>query len=249
MTAWLEGEPDDEQAHELRGLRVDEISLCDAAANRRRFLVLKAQNRGEKGGAMPQHLTESETAELESALNSPHPAEERVLAQVAKQAGGSLSAAAVNAVRAAIRLLGRYESEIGPDLIAGLAALAGEQAAAPAKATGTELTGKAASGLAAIAKAAPGRKAELVKARQDEIEQDADAYEEHRAAVIAGYPADRGQQHEVVKADSAVAEVGRRAQALIRKSDRKLSVGDAGLEVLNSDGELAARYRAETRSR
>ena len=176
MTAWLADEEDGEdkgEVHELRGLSVVELSLVPRGADRgsaRGWLLLKSADHGggKERSEMVEALSLEQTGRLESDLNTADPREEEVLAAVEKAAGGALSDAAKVAVRGAVRLLFSHRDEIGEDVIRALTALAGEQAA-PARATGTELTGKAASGLAEIAKAAPGRRAELTKARQAEI--------------------------------------------------------------------------------
>jgi hypothetical protein len=255
MTAWLADEEDGEdkgEVHELRGLSVVELSLVPRGADRgsaRGWLLLKSADHGggKERSEMVEALSLEQTGRLESDLNTADPREEEVLAAVEKAAGGALSDAAKVAVRGAVRLLFSHRDEIGEDVIRALTALAGEQAA-PARATGTELTGKAASGLAEIAKAAPGRRAELVKARQHEIEADPAAYEEHRAAVIAGYPPDRGQQ--IAKAATpAWDEVLRRADGLVAKSHDGMTAMAAVNAVLDSDASLAERYRNEHYSR
>jgi hypothetical protein len=226
---------------ELRNLAVSEISLVDRGANARRYLVIKrALGRGEKeGGAMPRHLTESETAELEGALNRPALREQELVEKALTERGEV-------GLRALARLVNTYGPDLPADLVAALeAALAGEPAAAPAKAAQdvANLT-KAASGLAEIAKASGGRRRELVKATEQEISEDPAAYERHREATLAGYEVDRGQQ--IAKAATpAWDEVLRRADGLVAKSHDKLTAMAAVNAVLDSDPDLAERYRNE----
>ena len=192
---------------------------------------------------MPQHLTESETAELESALNSPALGEQELI-------GKALSEKGQVGLRALARLVNTYGPDLPADLVAALeAALAGESAAAPAKAAQdvANLT-KAASALAEIGKAAPGRRAELVKATQEQIAEDPEAFEAYRETVRAGYRVETAAS--LAKAATpAWDEVLARADRLVAKSHDGMTAMAAVNAVLDSDASLAERYRNEHYSR
>jgi len=101
------GDEDVDQArtHELKNLRIAEVSLVDKPANLRPFLMLKSES-GLGGRPMPETLTDEQAAQIEAALNAPHPEEAAVLKSIETDAGAPLDDSARNKLTAALRLLG-----------------------------------------------------------------------------------------------------------------------------------------------
>ena len=108
---------DESEVSELKNLYVREISLVDRAANKREFLLFKSDTEGGDR-QMPETLTKEQTAEIEEALNTELDSEDDVMKSLeAKAEGGKLSPKALNAAKAAARLLGAHP-ELG-DVLKG----------------------------------------------------------------------------------------------------------------------------------
>jgi hypothetical protein len=95
---------EDDKPHEIRNIKVAEVSLVDRPANLRTFLMLKSQGNG--GRPMPEVLTDEQAAELETALNTPTKTEEDVIKALDAELGKALDQSARTKVIAALRLLG-----------------------------------------------------------------------------------------------------------------------------------------------
>ncbi len=116
---------DDDKPTELRRIHVEEISLVDHPANKRKFLLFKRdEHPNTKGGDAPMALTKEETEALQKALNTPYDSEQ-ALAKALDEAKPELSVHAKNAAKAAYRLLKLYGDDIGADMLAQLSELAG----------------------------------------------------------------------------------------------------------------------------
>jgi hypothetical protein len=92
-------EDDSRRPHELRRLRVDEISLVDRPANMRPFLLFKRDSKERSIKEMP--ISEKAVSAFEKALNAPANDEDQLVKTL-----GDMDEASDGVARGAIRLLG-----------------------------------------------------------------------------------------------------------------------------------------------
>jgi len=216
---------------ELKGLHVREISLVDRPANRRKFLLWKSE--GGESDVPTEQLTDEQALQLEEWLNTYALGEDAIVTK-------SLSAEGKTALRAVARLVLANEDSLPPRLVKLIRELSGQEVEyGSAKVSKSEeMSDQEVIAEVERTSAEHGSKA------LDVI--DPAVYGRYRQLVLKG----AGRPAVVEKAapwrgGPVCVEIAKRAEQLIRKSSKPLDTGEAMLQVLEADSDLALAYRKE----
>jgi len=216
---------------ELRRLHVAEVSLVDKPATGKRFLLYKSEG-GESD--MVEPLDDSGALLVETGLNDPATleGEDDAVGSILDDEGRILARGGFRLLAKAARE-GRLSGHFRQKVLELLKLVDEDEDKEPGY------------GYYEKPKRKPVRKAaDLVGVKPEDLSPE--EYEAHRQEAIRGYSPGRVEK-QAAPESSALREFSSLVEGLVRKSDGKVSLGEASLTIMEQYPDVYARYASELR--